>query len=271
VEQGGIVGGWGTWVINLDRAADRRERIAARMQRIGWPWQRLEAVDARTLSAVQRSALDAPGYRRRHGMEPLPGELGCYLSHVAALRAFLASGARFGLVLEDDANVRDTLPAVLAALARVPDRWDMVKLSGVHSGTPAAVAALTGPESGGHALAVMFTKCTGSSAYAVNRRAAERYLAGLLPMQLPYDHVYDQGWRFGLKVRAVAPWPVLHDDHVPSTIAAAPGPSRKFAAWRRLPAHGHRVGVELRRLAYAARERLREGTAPHPAAPTARR
>ncbi len=244
-----------TWVINLDRAPERLQRISAQLQRLGLPWTRLPAVDARALTDTQRAALDEPTYRRRHGMTPLPGELGCYLSHVAVMRAFLASDAACALVLEDDVLLRDTLPAVLQGLVAQPARWDMVKLSAVHSGTPVPVLGLAP----GHALAVMLSRCTGSSAYLVNRRAAQAYVAGLLPMQLPYDHVFDQGWRFGLKVRLVTPTPCVHDEQTASTIGAPAGSApRKFHWTKRWRTHLYRLGNESRRLGYGLRETLRE-------------
>ena len=239
-----------TWVINLDRAPERLQHVSAQLQRLGLPFTRLPAVDARAMTLADQACLDEPTYRRRHGMSPLWGELGCYLSHVAVMRAFLASEARFALVLEDDVGLQDSLPAVLQGLVRHAHRWDMVKLSAVHSGTPQPVLDLAP----GHQLAVMLSRCTGSSAYIVNRHAAQAYLhqpTGLLPMQLPYDHVFDQGWRFGLKVRLVTPTPCLHDEATPSTIGA-PGdaPSRKFHWTRRLGAHRYRLGNEWRRLVY---------------------
>ena len=243
-----------TWVINLDRAPERLERIRQQMQRLALPFTRLPAVDARALQDSQRAALDEPTYRRKHGMTPVPGELGCYLSHVHALQQFLASPARFALVLEDDVLLHDSLPAVLAGLVRNADRWDMVKLSAVHSGTPVPVLQVAP----GHTLAVMLSRCTGASAYLVNRRAAQAYTAGLLPMSLPYDHVFDQGWRFGLKVRLVTPTPCCHDDQIASTIEAPAGVTRKFHWTRRLPAFAYRLGNESRRLVYGLTQTLRE-------------
>lgn len=244
-----------TWVINLDRAPDRLQRIAAQLERLGLPWTRLPAVDARALRPEQRAALDDATYQRKHGMTPLLGELGCYLSHVEVMRAFLASGAAFALVLEDDVVLRDTLPAVLEGLMANPARWDMVKLSAVHSGTPVPVL----PVAPGNHLAVMLSRCTGSSAYLINRHAAEVYVGGLLPMQLPYDHVFDQGWRFGLKVRLVTPTPCRHDDQTASTIGApATSAPRKFHWTKRWATYGYRLRNESRRLAYGLREALRE-------------
>lgn len=242
-----------TWVINLDRAPQRLQRISRQLDDAALAWTRIAAVDGRALTAEQRAALDADTYRRRHGMEPAPGELGCYLSHVAAMRAFLGSPHAFAVILEDDALLTPALPAVLQGLVANPGRWDMVKLSGVHSGTPQRVLEIAP----GHWLAVMLTRCTGSSAYLVNRRAAESYLRGLLPMSLPYDHVFDQGWTFGLQVRAVTPLPCLHDESIATTIATG-GATRKFARHRRLGAYAYRLGNEWRRLRWALGEMRRE-------------
>jgi glycosyl transferase family 25 len=246
-----------TWVINLDRAPERLARITQQLQRLQLPFTRLPAVDARAFTPAQAALLDEAAYRRKHGMTPVPGELGCYLSHVEVMRAFLASDARAALVLEDDVKLHDTLPAVLAGLMRHGGRWDMTKLSAVHSGTPVPVAEVAP----GHHLAVMLSRCTGSSAYLMNRRAATAYLdaaTGLLPMQLPYDHVFDQGWRFGLKVRLVTPTPCGHDDQVASTIGTSAGTTRKFPWQQRLPAFRYRLGNELRRVAYGLRQALAE-------------
>jgi glycosyl transferase family 25 len=252
-----MMDGLQTWVINLDRAPDRLARVSAQLQRLALPFTRLPAVDAGALTAAQRACLDEAGYRNRHGMQPVLGELGCYLSHVQAMRMFLASPSRFALVLEDDVVLHDTLPAVLRGLMAQPARWDMVKLSAVHRGTPQRVLEVAP----GQHLAVMLSRCTGSSAYLINRRAAHAYLRehdGLLPMRLPYDHVFDQGWRFGLKVRLVTPTPCGHDDQIASTIVAPPGASRKFHWTQRLPAYTYRLGNELKRLAYGLQQTLRE-------------
>ena len=239
-----------TWVINLDRAPDRLARVSAQLNELGLPFHRLVAVDARALTPEQSALLDSAAYRRKHGMAPVLGELGCYLSHVQALRAFLASEAAFALVLEDDALLHSSLPAVLAGLQRVAPRWDMVKLSAVHSGTPVRVAAVVP----GHDLAVMLSRCTGASAYVVNRRAAQVYVDGLLPMQLPVDHVLDRAWHWRLKVRLVTPTPCTHDDQIATTIGAGnvlqSGASRKFHWSKRLPTFAYRLGNELRRVAH---------------------
>ena len=246
-----------TWVINLDRDTERLQRIAGQLAPTGLAWTRQSAVVGRDLAPDEQARLlDRDAYRRKHGMEPALGELGCYLSHVAVMRALLASPHRAALVLEDDVLLTPALVPVLRGLMAHADRWDVVKLSQVHSGTPQPVLEVTP----GHRLAVMLSRCTGSSAYLMNRRAAESYTARILPMTLPYDHVFDQGWTFGLKVRLVTPTPCIHDETIATTIATG-GASRKFSRWRRLPAHLYRLGNESQRVVYALREIWRERSA----------
>lgn len=237
-----------TWVINLDRSPERLAVISAALDRLGIPWTRHRAVDARALKPEQSRKLDADTFRRWHGMEPALGEVGCYLSHVEVMQAFLHTDKDFAVILEDDAQPTARLPAVLAALEAHAGRWDMVKLSAVHSGTPQPVLRLT-PDT---ELAVMLTRCTGSSAYIINRHAAEVYLRGLLPIQLPYDHVFDQGWTFDLRVRLASPPPIGHPQDNETTIVVTK--SRKFPWHRRLTTHVVRARNELRRVRYAWRE-----------------
>lgn len=243
-----------TWVINLDRAKERLERVSRQLDDAGLPWTRLRAVEGRAMSPQEvAAALDADTFRRWHGMEPALGEVGCYLSHVAAMRALLDSPHAAALILEDDVLLTPALQPVLQGLMRHAARWDMVKLSAVHSGTPQPVLEVAP----GHHLAVMLSRCTGASAYVVSRHAAQVYLQRLLPMQLPYDHVFDKAWMLGLKVRLVTPCPCVHDEQIATTIATG-GASRKFPWHRRWPTYGYRLRNELTRVAWGLRETWRE-------------
>lgn len=245
-----------TWVINLDKDQERLQRITQQLAPTGLAWTRISAVYGRDLPPDERARLlDTATYRRKHGMEPALGELGCYLSHIAVMRALLASPHAAALVLEDDVLLTLALRPVLQGLLANPGRWDMVKLSQVHSGTPQRVLEVAP----GHWLSVMMSRCTGSSAYLVNRRAAQVYVDRLLPMDLPYDHVFDRGWALGLKVRMVSPTPCIHDEEIATTITASG--SRKFAWHQRLGAHRYRLGNELQRVWYGWTETRRERAA----------
>jgi len=92
--------------INLERSTDRRAAMDAQLQRLGLTGvRRLAAIDAQTL---------APG-----SAAITPGERACFLSHTEAIAH--ANPGEALLVLEDDAQLSEALPAALrsGALAQL--------------------------------------------------------------------------------------------------------------------------------------------------------
>lgn len=237
-------------VINLDRSPARLKKITEQLDRLGLPWQRVTAIDGATLAMDDATVLNTPRFHQQHGKPPLPGELGCYLSHVKALETFLSSAHDWGLVLEDDAVLGDGLPAAIQALLQHPQAWDLVKLSGMHSGTPIKVKALgTGQD-----LCIALTSYTGASCYLINRRAAERMSQRLLPMSLPYDWAYDRGWLLDLKVRIVLPAPCEHSFAMGSELHPKGVIRKNFPWYRRFKTYAWRLSNGIRRLLYGLSE-----------------
>ena len=94
--------------INLDSRADKRTAVEAELAAVGWPGRRIAAI------------------------HKAPGELGCALSHIAALQLLLDQpSARHALVLEDDfVFMRDPRADVARFLDRFgADDWDVLMLS----------------------------------------------------------------------------------------------------------------------------------------------
>ena len=87
-------------VLNLVRAPQRLAAMQQKLSALGIAFTRIEGVDGATLPADELARLT----RANRYYKPLrPGEVGCYLGHVQALRSFLATSAEFLLLLEDDA------------------------------------------------------------------------------------------------------------------------------------------------------------------------
>ncbi|MFM8575177.1 MAG: glycosyltransferase family 25 protein [Limnohabitans sp.] len=235
-----------TLVINLDRSPLRLERMAQQLKDISWPWQRLPAVDGNKLSMDDSSLIDVDSFRRKHGKMPLPGELGCYLSHVQAMRSFLDTDKDFVLIMEDDLRIGPDLPAVVDALLAQASQWDMVMLSGIHSASKLPLRTLTGK----YRLAVSLIRYAGASCYLVNRHAATVYVDGLLPMSLPYDHEYDRAWAWRLKCRAVVPAPCRHSFEDGSDLHPSGVIRNNFHWTKRMSTYGWRIKTDLRRLVH---------------------
>jgi hypothetical protein len=120
-------------VINLDRSPERLRAIGADLALAGLEWTRLPAIEpdkdyATTLPSYQRA--------RAHylfGRDLTRGEVGCFASHLMALRALVNSGYETGLILEDDAqpdqDMGQKITDIAAALASTSPNWACVNLS----------------------------------------------------------------------------------------------------------------------------------------------
>ena len=106
-----------TLLINLDASGPRLSAAAAQLEAAGLSWERLPAVDGRDRAPESFAGYDGPSVRRAWGRDLSGGEIGCYLSHFAALDRFLASDQTLLLVLEDDFRLRADAPAAIRAIA----------------------------------------------------------------------------------------------------------------------------------------------------------
>ena len=243
------------WVINLDRSAQRLEMISQRLNDLQIPWQRVPAVNGIALHLDTDARLDMAEFGARHGKPPLPGELGCYLSHVQALNAFLNTNDEFALILEDDVELGPDLPNVIQQLLMHRERWDLIKLSGIHSGHPLRIQWLPDQR---HSISISTTSYTGASCYLVNRGAAMVMVNNLLPMKIPYDLAYDRGWETGLKIRMVNPAPCQHSFAMGSELHPK-GIVRKNFHWsKRLGTYRWRIANDCKRFLYGLTEFVKE-------------
>jgi len=235
-----------TFLINLDHSTDRLAAMKARLERHGRTWIRVPAVNGHVLDlAGLGRCVDEGAFARRHGKRLNPAEVGCHLSHLKALQAFLAGPWRWALILEDDADFPPDFSQLLAELLASEAQWDIVKLSAFHGGAPVPLARLTGR----YQLAVPLARLMNANCILFNRHAAATLVERLQPMTLPYDHALEQAVLFGLRLRTVTPTPCPADTGLASTIGdCARLKPFKFPWYRRLPAMGFRLSMELRRV-----------------------
>ena len=129
------------FIINLDSAADRWKAIAERFARTQIPIVRVSAVAGAALQ------LPIPDFNERrfrllHGRATNVREIGCYLSHVAAMRAFLETEDSHGLICEDDIVPGSAFDEVLASALRLARHWNVLRVTGLGEGTPLKVRKL---------------------------------------------------------------------------------------------------------------------------------
>lgn len=191
------------YLINLDRAAERRQRMESRLTALNLPFQRITAIDGATLE-FPHPDFSARSYRYLHGRKVIPAEVGCYLSHVECARKLLAGDASHALILEDDLAFPADFHSILDQALAHADDWDILRLSSMSKGPKFGYRRLAC----GRDLAVALTREKGAGAYIINRKAAKWICRKLMPMRLAYDIAFDLEYLGGLKACFIDPVPV---------------------------------------------------------------
>lgn len=234
---------WPLHVINLADNTTRRARVAAEFARVGLEFERIDAVYGKALSPIEiAAAYDRAANARRFKQDLVAAEIGCYLSHIAAWRAIVASGAPGGFVFEDDLSVGDALPEVLAALRADQSGWDIVKLFTLRPELPLRrPRALTAQAQIGTPARVPSMML----GYGIRAMAAQALLAQVPPFFRPIDEDQKFTWEHGLRIDLVAPSPIGLGDQTAET-GTIGGARRAVAgggAWRKLR---YQAGYQLR-------------------------
>ena len=195
-------------LISLERATERRRRMAEEFARVGLDYEIWPAKDARTLTDEDRAFVDRAA-RERLGLYPIPdGSLACTLSERAAMRDLVRNGPESMAVFEDDARFEAGLPAVLQALERQTHAFDIVKLQRRNLRRP-FIPTMSLPTD--HRLGRVRFSDFGSEGYVITREAARLLLERIPRMVRDMDHELSYFWENGLNVLYVDP-PVVRED-----------------------------------------------------------
>ena len=193
------------YVINLLRAKERRKRMESLLKnaQLNFDFEFVDAIDGRELQLPDKRYNELL-YKMAHGKRTNMGELGCYFSHIRALKTFLHDKHAYGIILEDDLEIDNNLLSAIFNALTYKENFDILRLSGLHKGTPVKVIEINEYSN----LSINLTRQTGAGAYLVSRYAAKKLTENLLPMFLPYDHAFDRDWILGLRTMSHVPYPI---------------------------------------------------------------
>ncbi|GAA4335162.1 glycosyltransferase family 25 protein [Pigmentiphaga soli] len=192
------------YVISLADAAARRGDIVRQLEAAGLPFTIFDAVDGRALGADELARCYDGDAARRQYRDMSRGEIGCALSHLGVYRRLLEEGRPWALVLEDDAQLGERLPAVLRALEDALDagRPDVTLLTHVDKYTRHGARRLDQT----HRLVRRYGDWWLAHGYVVTRAAAQRMLEALRPVRTAADS-WARFERQGIvALRAVVPY-----------------------------------------------------------------
>jgi len=207
------------YIINLDRAKDRWDKISDKFSCTGMNVIRVPAVDGEELSQPYPDY--APWrYFFYYGRIATPNIIACCLSHIKALQAFLETDAQHAVICEDDVYPQPELDEVIEEAMRYSDHWDLLRLNGIKPTRGINFVKL----SHGYQLCCDLKTASGNGAKIVNRHAAETIIKKLLPVKFPHDVALFYDWPVGIREVTVQPSPILLDEQTckKSTIGRDP-------------------------------------------------
>lgn len=241
------------YVINLDRSRERWERLCSQAVEYDLDITRIPAVDGRVIAERDRIDFHPKSFIYHNGRKLLPGEYGCYRSHLLALEQFVASGDKMAIIMEDDVELNERLiPRAIAAMESVQGAR-LVKLVNHRLVGFKAIRETTENDVVGRC---MHGPQGSAACYIVNRKAAKKLLTTLKPMLLPYDVALERGWSTGVETFTTFENLV---DFSPHRAATTIGKRIHYRAVKRHPllrltAHWFRTCDQMRRWRYAVKE-----------------
>lgn len=237
------------YVINLDRSPERLSEVTKSANLNGIQFERVPAVDGNE-SLFETDQIDRANFRRANGRPVADGEVGCYLSHVKALKTFLASSEEVALICEDDILFGNETLVAMSALLHHAD-WHVVKLINFRYRGFIRHRRLRNDRYIGRCI---HGPSGSSAAYAVTKDGARRLLATLLPMIVPFDVALERGWNGNLQFYMTDRPAVQFQPENMSTIAQGGYGRTKLPPHKRIEAllfrsseYGRRVAFSLKR------------------------
>lgn len=205
-----------TYIINLPKDRDRRERILAETGKFPClDVEMIKAVYGKELTNEERNRLfDSVNYRRHYGRSLLPGEIGATLSHRECYRCLLESDSEFALILEDDARFVDNSFA---------EGFSIPVVEFMHSKKPLMMLLHADFKYIGkkqhfynkYDLYPVYSALS-ATAYLVNKSAARLLLRKEIPFWVADDWLLFRWW--GIRIYCLYPSIIRYWDQLSSTI-----------------------------------------------------
>ncbi|MDR3199501.1 MAG: glycosyltransferase family 25 protein [Planctomycetaceae bacterium] len=192
------------YIINLDISVERWNVIER--------CEELRKLNVIRVSAVNGAEIELPHpdfsawkYFWFCGRKPTRGEIGCYFSHIKAIKIFLESQKAYCIIGEDDFEPVSGFTEIIEAALEYGNTWDILRFFNTRRPFPYADLG------GGYKLASPLRPGSMTTAYMINRKAAEKILSRCVPMWKPFDSILFSDVPF-LKESVVYPFPVINND-----------------------------------------------------------
>ena len=203
------------YVINMSSSSDRFKSISDQLEEQNLRFKRIPGINVLEEEQLKNKHYSKKKNKFNYFVPLTDGEIGCYIAHRNAWEEILADETDFGLVLEDDAFLKDNLKSILDNLDIIKTKWDILKLADL-SMSPRKGANIEKFQK--YNLQRYLKPPTLSVAEVITKEGAKKLLNLSSTFGRPAD-VDIQWFKFeGLKISGLRPYPVDTNDKFESII-----------------------------------------------------
>lgn len=200
--------------------------MRARFAALGLDHEILDATDGGTLTDAQRARVDHAGRKKITRYPLTDNEIGCYFSHLRAMRRVAEGSEPMAAILEDDVTLSPRLPEALAAIEARALPFDAITLHRtLKKGEIFAPCAELAP---GLSLGRVGYTHMNLQGYVLSREGARRFLERNAPITHAVDKELHRYWANGLDIYGLSEAMVTHEDEGVSMIDETRGPRAAY-------------------------------------------
>ena len=199
----------------MSSSSDRFNYISQQLEHQNLSFKRIPGVDIKERQDLKNKYYSKVRNKLDYHTPLTDGEIGCYIAHRNAWKAILDDNIDFGLVLEDDAYLKENLKLILDNLHNTKSDWDILKLADLS----------TSPRKGTNIekfqkfdIQSYYKPPTLCIAEVITRKGAKILLNLSYTFGRPVD--VDKQWFCfkGLKIKGIKPYPVNCNNQFKSEI-----------------------------------------------------
>lgn len=206
------------YVINLDSAQERMQKMDKQLKAINVNYSRIQAVKGTDLTPEEIASEYSSDLNKKYFRADLSvGEIGCYISHKNAWRKMVEENIEYAVILEDDLTIEPNFVDIFQ-LADTLKKYDLIKLSDNRAHKPTQTLTLTDDFE-----LINFNKIPNcATGYTITLAGAKKLLART-KFYRPVDIDMQFCTELNLSVYGLRPYSISENLELPSDIVALNG------------------------------------------------
>lgn len=206
------------FVVSLPRFVDRRASIHKQLTELGLDFEFVDDFDGSKLETKHLNMYNSSASIRANGRDLTRAEIGNAMSHISIYEKIIKEGFEEAIIFEDDTVILDNFLEILTNWGKIPKDWEVVQFC--HSGQRMQFWRRWNKPTifEKYYCASFRGEIALASAYAINRRGAQKLLAYAYPVRLSSDGLLGRFQDTGINSYGIFPVCCIQSNEFRSTL-----------------------------------------------------